>query len=159
MTLTKSPAGRSLKVFASAAGSYAGALLFLGLLEFIAFVWNSGSTVGDIFKIIFGAWYVGIMFIIVLGTLLFLTISSIITYVHVCKEKQKKFLIFALPGQVVSFAFMILSIILLVKSGNQGERNVACWMNIIAGIVALYLCVVSTVFKHITWNKAKKSNK
>lgn len=49
MKLTVSPAGRSLKYFASAAGSYAGALLFLTLLEYIGFILYPKSAITSIF--------------------------------------------------------------------------------------------------------------
>lgn len=156
MKLTVTPAGRSLKYFASAAGSYAGALLFLTLLEYLGFVRHPE----DALKTIFSVWYVGAMFIICLGLLVALTICSIFTYVKVCKEKQKKFLLFALPAHVISAVLMFVSLIVIMKDiNNIDNRNVACIMNLIAGIVAVYLTVISIVFKHIAYGKAKKANK
>ena len=152
MKLTVSPAGRSLKYFASAAGSYAGALLFLTLLEYIGFVRHPE----DVIKSIFSVWYVGAMFVISAGLLLALTVSSIFTYIYVCKEKQKKFLLFALPAHIISAVLMIFSIAILTKSNE--DRVPACIMNLVAGIVALYLTIVSAVFKHITYGKARKAN-
>lgn len=153
MKLTISPAGRSLKFFASAAGSYAGALLFLTLLEYLGFVRHPEDAI----KTIFSVWYVGAMFIICVGLLITLTICSIFTYIYVCKEKQKKFLLFALPAHIISAALMFISIILIMK--NKDGRNVACIMNLIAGIVAIYLTVVSIVFKHVAYGKARKAEK
>lgn len=151
MKLTKTPAGRSLKYFASAAGAYAGALLFLTLLEYIGFVRHPE----DVLKSIFSVWYVGAMFIICVGLLLVMTVCSIFTYRYVCKEKQKKFLLFALPAHIISAALMFLSIAILIK--GKDDRNVACIINLIAGLVALYLTIVSAVFKHITYGKARKA--
>lgn len=151
MKLTKTPAGRSLKYFASAAGAYAGALLFLTLLEYIGFVLHPE----DVLKTIFSVWYVGVMFIICVGLLLIMTICSIFTYRYVCKEKQKKFLLFAIPAHVISAVLMIFSIVILVK--GKDDRSIACIINLIAGIVALYLTIVSAVFKHIAYGKARKA--
>lgn len=96
------------------------------------------------------------MFVISAGLLLALTVSSIFTYIYVCKEKQKKFLIFALPAHIISAVLMIFSIAILTKSNE--DRVPACIMNLVAGIVALYLTIVSAVFKHITYGKARKAN-
>ncbi len=156
MKLTKSPAGRSLKVFASSTGIFAGAVLFLGLLEFLAFVWKEG----DVIKDFFGAIYVVIMFVICLGALLYMTIAGIVTYIYVCKEKQKKFLLFALPAQIIASILLFLSLIFVFKGLQQQElivKKIGCWLNIIAGIIGIYLTVISIVFKHIAWNKARKA--
>ncbi|MCQ3915472.1 MAG: hypothetical protein MJ195_01735 [Mycoplasmoidaceae bacterium] len=148
MTLTKSPAGRSLKWFASASGSFAGALLFLSLLEAIAFLWKEGNVIKDFF----GAIYVVVMFVICIGTLLFQIITSIFTYINTCKEKQKKFLLFALPAQVVAIALMFVSIALLfpaLKNNDHDGKVAGCILNLVAGLITLYICIVSTVFKHV----------
>lgn len=152
MILTKTPAGRSLKWFASAAGSYAGALLFLTLLEYIGLVWHKE----DALKTIFSVWYIGVMFIICVGTLLIATICSIFTYINVCKENQKKFLLFALPAHVISAVLMIVSIAVIIKS-KGGDSTAGCIINLMAGLVALYLSVISVVFKHITYGKARSN--
>ena len=153
MKSTITPAGRSLKFFASAAGSYAGALLFLTLLEYLGLVRHPE----DVIKTIFSIWYIGAMFIICVGLLVVLTICSIFTYVKVCKEKQKKFLLFALPAHVISAALMFVSIVLIMR--DHDARNIGCIMNLIAGIIGIYLTVISIVFKHVAYGKARKANK
>lgn len=152
MKLTVSPAGRSLKVFASLAGSFAGALLFLTLLEYLGLVRHPE----DVIKTIFSVWYIGAMFIICAGLLITLTIVSIFVYIKVCKEKQKKFLLFALPAHIISAALMFVSIVLILK--GKDTTKVGCIMNLIAGIIVVYLTVVSAVFKHIVYSKARKAN-
>lgn len=152
----KTPATRSLKWFASASGSFAGALLFLSLLEAIAFLWKEG----DVIKDFFGAIYVVAMFVICIATLIFQIITSIFVYIHTCKEKQKKFLLFALPAQVIAIALTFVSIALLfpaLKENNHDGKAAACILNLVAGIIALYICIVSTVFKHVVWGKARKA--
>lgn len=153
MKLTVSPAGRSLKYFASIAGSFAGALLFLTLLEYIGFIWRPSDDI----KSIFSVWYVGAMFIICVGLLIATTICSIFTYIKVCKENQKKFLLFALPAHIISAALMLISIFIIMK--DKDSRSAGCIINLVAGIIALYLAIVSGVFKHIAYGKARKANK
>ncbi len=152
MKLTVTPAGRSLKVFASLAGSYAGAMLFLTLLEYLGFVRHPE----DVIKTIFSVWYVGAMFLICVGLLIIFTIFSIFTYIKVCKEKQKKFLLFALPAHIISAVLLFLSLALITK--GKDAANAGCIMNLIAAIIAVYLTVISIVFKHIAYGKARKAN-
>ncbi|MBQ0045618.1 MAG: hypothetical protein KBS35_01875 [Mycoplasma sp.] len=153
MKLTVTPAGRSLKYFASIAGSYSGAVLFLTLLEYLGLVRHPEDAILTIFSV----WYVGTMFVICVGLLIAMTVCSIFTYVKVCKEKQKKFLLFALPAHVISAVLMFVSILVILK--DKDSRNVGCIMNLIAGLVALYLAIISGIFKHIAYGKARKANK
>ncbi len=96
------------------------------------------------------------MFIICAGLFITMTITSIFAYIKVCKEKQKKFLLFALPAHVISATLMFVSIFLIIKGKDM--TKIGCILNLIAGIIAIYLTVISAVFKHIVYGKARKAN-
>lgn len=154
MLKNHTPGTRSLKWFASASGSFAGALLFLALLEGIAFLWKEGEPIKDFV----GAIYVVVMFVICIGTLLFSIITSIFAYRNACKEGQKKFLLFALPAQIIAIALMFISIGVLfpaLKNVDHDGKAAACILNLVAGLIGVYICIISTVFKHIIYGKSK----